>query len=537
MLIGGVLLFPGHVMATDQRCFTEEQCRAASAYWQAEQEQPLNNFITDTPEVIEACDGGNIYTSEGLKKLGFCLPSQQARTAISFGGRSDFASIADFIRYIYRYSVGAIAILAVVMIIFSGLQWAASGGNTETISRAKKRLAGAVTGLIIAVGSYTILITISPDLVNISPPQPYMINTFSIAPTYCHELEDTKVALALDKSQINGQNNSPADPLTAFQNPNNVFDSTDAECGSLYYIEGAGSNTCTGSKCPEENNTCYKKPDQEVAQCFTGNLVGTIYNNDLGTNFMVNSDNAYIEMGGVIVGEGWTWTDSDGWVNWTDSDGFDIDFDVFGICNDGYIGNPVFARRGMFNDVDVDKKRQFYQVIYDNEKIRNAPDYCEKRGGFKGFALRIMPDELGSEDDEWHFIGRKGKDLGAYGYYNLENGVPIQPYYQLWYQYTQMCQWNGNHFFTVDDLLRGQALNIDLGNVHDVDSVDEFVARYPSMGEACKERARKYFPEDLDTVVDSLAKAHETVVSTALDIISASVEYSPGYQIIRSIIE
>ena len=55
--------------------------------------------------------------------------------------------------------------LAIVLIIVAGLQWTVSGGNPEMIKRAQKRISGALIGLALAVGSYTILYTINPELV------------------------------------------------------------------------------------------------------------------------------------------------------------------------------------------------------------------------------------------------------------------------------------------------------------------------------------------------------------------------------------
>ena len=48
----------------------------------------------------------------------------------------------------------------------AGFQWTISGGNTDMISSAKKRIGNGVIGLVIALGSYTLLFAINPELVN-----------------------------------------------------------------------------------------------------------------------------------------------------------------------------------------------------------------------------------------------------------------------------------------------------------------------------------------------------------------------------------
>lgn len=65
---------------------------------------------------------------------------------------------------IYKYSVVAISVLAVIMIMVSGIQWLVSGGSPDKIGAAKKRIGGSIVGIILAVGSYTILYTINPNL-------------------------------------------------------------------------------------------------------------------------------------------------------------------------------------------------------------------------------------------------------------------------------------------------------------------------------------------------------------------------------------
>ncbi len=73
--------------------------------------------------------------------------------------------LGEYIRGIYRYALGISGIIAVIVIILGGFQWAASGGSPETISGAKKRITNGITGLIILLGSYSILYAINPNLV------------------------------------------------------------------------------------------------------------------------------------------------------------------------------------------------------------------------------------------------------------------------------------------------------------------------------------------------------------------------------------
>ncbi|MBU0596846.1 C39 family peptidase, partial [Patescibacteria group bacterium] len=86
--------------------------------------------------------------------------------------------LGQYIAGVYKWSIGAISIIAIIMIIVSGIQWMMPGNvitsvltkaggekQEESINKAKKRIVGALTGLLLAIGSYTILYAINPELV------------------------------------------------------------------------------------------------------------------------------------------------------------------------------------------------------------------------------------------------------------------------------------------------------------------------------------------------------------------------------------
>lgn len=73
--------------------------------------------------------------------------------------------LGDYIAAVYRYAIVGASVVAIIMIIVAGVVWTTSAGSAGQIDRAKKMLLQAVTGLIVAVGSYTILFAINPELV------------------------------------------------------------------------------------------------------------------------------------------------------------------------------------------------------------------------------------------------------------------------------------------------------------------------------------------------------------------------------------
>ncbi len=75
--------------------------------------------------------------------------------------------LSEYIAQMYKYSVMLAGVGAVLIIIVGGFQFTISGGAADKKEAAKKRIGGAIIGLLIAAGSYTVLYTINPNLVEL----------------------------------------------------------------------------------------------------------------------------------------------------------------------------------------------------------------------------------------------------------------------------------------------------------------------------------------------------------------------------------
>lgn len=75
-------------------------------------------------------------------------------------------TLPKYIGGVYKFLIGIAGILAVMVIAYGGIVWLFSGGASEKISHAKELIVGAVAGLLLALGSYLLLYTINPKLVN-----------------------------------------------------------------------------------------------------------------------------------------------------------------------------------------------------------------------------------------------------------------------------------------------------------------------------------------------------------------------------------
>lgn len=99
-------------------------------------------------------------------KLQINIPTLQFSKITKEGQYINVPYLADYIAGVYKYAVSIVSIIAIIMIMVGGLRWLTAGGNASAIGSAKETISGAVIGLILLLGSYTVLYTINPNLVN-----------------------------------------------------------------------------------------------------------------------------------------------------------------------------------------------------------------------------------------------------------------------------------------------------------------------------------------------------------------------------------
>jgi hypothetical protein len=74
-----------------------------------------------------------------------------------------------YIKAIYNYGIGIAAFLALAMIVAGGIIWLTSAGASEKISTAKSMISSSIIGLVLLLGTYTLLQIVNPALLNFKP--------------------------------------------------------------------------------------------------------------------------------------------------------------------------------------------------------------------------------------------------------------------------------------------------------------------------------------------------------------------------------
>jgi|GEM_PF-2139237 len=84
------------------------------------------------------------------------------------GAGSSVSGIDEYISIIAQWIIGALSMLAVIFIMMGGIIWLTAAGSSKQVERAKKMITDAFFGLALAFGSYMLLATINPSLVDFS---------------------------------------------------------------------------------------------------------------------------------------------------------------------------------------------------------------------------------------------------------------------------------------------------------------------------------------------------------------------------------
>ncbi len=130
----------------------------------------MKRWLITSLQVVVGVVFGVVLTMPQLVRADEANAEPYVRSPVStytleqpFGGKSSVTNIAEYIQLVYQFALGIVGIIAVVLIMLGGLRWIAAAGNESAIGEAKEIITSAVTGLVIALLSYTILLFINPQ--------------------------------------------------------------------------------------------------------------------------------------------------------------------------------------------------------------------------------------------------------------------------------------------------------------------------------------------------------------------------------------
>jgi hypothetical protein len=143
-------------------CFTESQCtksKSSGGYDGVWDGKPAEDCLND----YRKC-----YAKTNNNKIWLNIPILQVKQV---------KDVSKYVRVVYEWMVKSGIIISVVLIMVGGMQYAFGAITPEQISKAKKRIINSVIGIVLLLGSYLLLFTINPQLLNLKVPSLPLIKT------------------------------------------------------------------------------------------------------------------------------------------------------------------------------------------------------------------------------------------------------------------------------------------------------------------------------------------------------------------------
>lgn len=102
-----------------------------------------------------------------LGMFSFLLPviALGAEVTLTYPPFASAGSPAAFVSQLYNYALGIAGTLAIMMIVYGGIKYIVSSGNTSAQSDAKDIITSAIWGIVLLAGAYLVLSTINPEIV------------------------------------------------------------------------------------------------------------------------------------------------------------------------------------------------------------------------------------------------------------------------------------------------------------------------------------------------------------------------------------
>jgi hypothetical protein len=170
-------------------------------------------------------------------QLGIQIPGLEFSPAVEEGGVVNVPFLAQYIAAMYRYAVGIVVIVSIVMVVFGGFRYMV-GSSFSDVNRGKEIIMDAIIGMLLVLGAYTILNTINDNTLNLE----------------AFEFKNVEATLGLvdnESEEVPGENV-----------PEDGSDSTE---GLTNPSTSISSGVSTASVLPTRNTTPVQQADPNVA--------------------------------------------------------------------------------------------------------------------------------------------------------------------------------------------------------------------------------------------------------------------------------
>ncbi|MFH1078530.1 MAG: pilin [Patescibacteria group bacterium] len=297
---------------------------------------------------------------------GRCIaPEPQIPLSIPLGSVGTVQGLRGYIASAFQYGVSIVAIFAAVMFVYGGFRYI-FGSAFGDIKRGKEIMIDASVGMLLVLGSYTILWTINPATLELKRLEVFMINKqVDVSSKWCRDLKKITGKDDLKFMEADGTANEAPAESAAF-----TVATDDTRCNVKYFAEGLTGSPCYGHACdaPGKGYACADCTGGRFEEC-AGKTTGY-----------------------ACVKASWTGT-----VTWTEGQQAE-DLTLYAVC--GYAQADTFAttEKNMFEigDVELTDSEGFdsgtapYRITIKPEEVADAEKKCSGgENAFRGFVLAL----------------------------------------------------------------------------------------------------------------------------------------------------
>lgn len=125
--------------------------------------------------------------------LGVEIPGLEFTDAYRSGSTFNVNYLAEYINAVYAWLISAGALVAVVMIMIGGLQYALAHGDSGKVGKAKERITRSLTGIVLLLSAYTVAFMVDPDTTRFDTLQISMVDP----ELYTDETRDTDITFTI----------------------------------------------------------------------------------------------------------------------------------------------------------------------------------------------------------------------------------------------------------------------------------------------------------------------------------------------------
>lgn len=119
-------------------------------------------------------------TAAGSGSSGLAPVSQTMHLSVPIGDTTEVTDLAQYIVVVYRYALGLVTTVAIIMVVYGGFQYLL-GATGMAVNKGKQTIQDAIGGMVVLLLAYVILYTINPATVSLRMPGITKINEIGLA--------------------------------------------------------------------------------------------------------------------------------------------------------------------------------------------------------------------------------------------------------------------------------------------------------------------------------------------------------------------